>query len=104
MKKYKQLDLWTPISRSSDPGTSHEAEKSINKSGSRNTQCNQILVVVKDKPGLVSGEIADFTGMGMHVTSRRLADLKNRELIFQGKSRTYEGSGRKQVSWWPRGE
>ena len=99
--KYKQLDLWTPASRSSDPSTSHEAEKSINKSGSRNTQCNQIFVVVKDNPGAVSGEVADITGMGMHITSRRLADLKNKGIIFQGQTRTYEKSGRKQVSWWP---
>ena len=102
--KYKQLDLWTPASRSSDPNTSREAEKSINKSGSRSTQCNQILVVVKGNPGAVSGEIADITGMGMHITSRRLADLKNKGIIFQGQPRTYEGSGRKQVSWWPTGE
>lgn len=104
MKKYKQLDLWTPVSRSSNPNTSREAEKSINKSGSRNTQCNQILVVVKDNPGAVSGEIADITGMGMHITSRRLADLKNKGSIFQGQPRTYEKSGRKQVSWWSTGE
>jgi len=90
-----------PVSRPSDPDTSHEAEETINKTGSRITQCNTIFLVLKSSPGKLAGEIADSTGLGMHVTSRRLADLKNRGLIFQGQPRTYFQTGRKQVSWWP---
>jgi len=90
-----------PVSRPSNPDTSHEAEESINKTGSRTTQCSEIFSVLKSNPGKLSGEIADITGLGMHVTSRRLADLKNKGLIFQGQHRVYSHTGRKQVSWWP---
>mgnify|MGYP003151261642 CR=1 FL=1 len=91
MKKYKQLDLWTPVSRSSDPGTSHEAEKSINKDST------------SEKNGLTTGEIGQLVG-NMDGWWKRLSDLKNLGLILQGTPKVWSGTGRKQSTWWPRGE
>ena len=96
------LDDWlSPVSRRDNPMTSFEAEASINMDGSRKTQCRYILDVVMATEGRVAGEIGEATGYGMHITSRRLADLKNVGLIRQGLPRIWEGSGRKQSTWWP---
>ena len=91
---------WSPASRTTDPMTSHEAEAVVTETGSRSTQCDNIYAVIADTPGLVAGEIAEVTSYGMHITSRRLADLKNRGLARQGQPRVWAGSGRKQVTWW----
>ena len=90
-----------PVSRRDNPITSYGAEASINAGGSRQTQCRYILDTVKETEGRVAGEIGEATGYGMHITSRRLADLKNLGLIRQGVPRVWEGSGRRQVTWWP---
>ena len=103
MKKYKQLDLWTPASRSSDPGTSHEAEKSINKDSTRESNARRLLEIVREKNGLTTGEIGQLVG-NMDGWWKRLSDLKNLGLILQGTPRVWSGTGRKQSTWWPRGE
>ena len=91
---------WPPAARTTDPITSREAEASLG--GARQTHCSRILQVVRTQPGLVSGEIAQITGLGMHITSRRLADLKNQDIIGQSGARVWSGSGRRQGQWWPR--
>ena len=92
--------MWPPITRTGDPITSYEAETVVNETGSRRSQCDNIYTVVLENPGRTAGEIAVTTGYGMHITSGRLADLKNRGLARQGQSRVWEGSGRRQVTWW----
>jgi hypothetical protein len=89
-----------PVSRRDNPLTSFEAEASINERGSRQTQSQRILAAVTLAEGQVAGEIGEATGYGMHITSRRLADLKNVGIIRQGQPRFYAGSGRRQVTWW----
>ena len=99
------LDDWlAPVSRRGGPPTSFEAEAAINADGSRQTQCRYILDVVLATEGRVAGEIGEATGYGMHITSRRLADLKNIGLIRQGLPRIWAVSGRRQVTWWPVGD
>ena len=97
----EQQPLWPPVSHRDDPETSQEAEDSINASGSRASHCDQIYSVVEAEPGLTAGQIGVMSGYGMHITSRRLADLKNRGRVRQGQTRVFEGSGRRQVTWWP---
>ena len=97
----EQHQLWPPVSRRENPETSQEAENAINASGSRASHCDQIYSVVEAEPGLTAGQIGVMSGYGMHITSRRLADLKNRGRVRQGQPRIWEGSGRKQVTWWP---
>ena len=93
--------FWPPATHRNDPATSQEAENAINASGSRASHCDQIYSVVEAEPGLTAGQIGVMSGYGMHITSRRLADLKNRGRVRQGQTRVFEGSGRRQVTWWP---
>jgi len=93
--------FWPPASHRNDPETSQEAENAITASGSRASHCDQIYSVVEAEPGLTAGQIGVMSGYGMHITSRRLADLKNRGRVRQGQPRVFEGSGRRQVTWWP---
>jgi len=91
---------WPPISRPTDPLTSHEAEAVITDRGSRRSHCDEIYALVKDNPGLTAGEIGILTE-GMDGYWKRLSDLKNDGLIRQDQPRVWDGSGRKQVTWWP---
>jgi len=95
---------WPPVSRTTDPRTSHEADAVITVDGSRRSQVERLLEYVYQHPGFVAGEIAAETGLGMHIVGRRLADLKNQDRIYQGAARSWTGpnaSGRKQITWWP---
>jgi len=90
------------VSRSTDPQTSHEAEDHINKSGSRSKQVAKFLNAVREHEGATSGELAEAVGLTMYEASKRLADLENAGKIRKGEPRVWEGSGRKQSTWWLR--
>ena len=93
--------VFVPVTRASDPISSFEAEAKIN-TDTRMRQCQTLLKIIQDSGGgLVAGEIGEQTGFGMHITCRRLADLKNQGLARQGEPRVWEGSGRRQATWWP---
>jgi hypothetical protein len=90
-----------PASRLNNPQTSSEAELEMNESGSRETHVRKVLKIVTDQPGLITGEIGELSGLGHMETRKRLSDLKNKELIYQGKSRVWEHTKRNQASWYP---
>ena len=92
---------WTPASHATDPETSHEAEKAINSSGRRLTHSLTVLRLIQLAPGRTTGEIGDSSGLGHMETRKRLSDLKNQGKICMGEPRVWEGSGRKQSTWWP---
>ena len=89
-----------PIWRQDDPETSKISGQQVIEGSSRSTQCKTLYEAVRSSPGLTAGEYADLTGLGMHVTSRRLADLKNQNQIVQGEPQVYSGTGRLQVTWF----
>ena len=91
---------WSPVSRATDPVTSHEAEAVITQTGTRQTHVEIVLRIIIDHPGLVTGVIGEMSGLGQMETRKRLSDLKNRGLARQGQPRVWEGSGRRQVTWW----
>ena len=96
------LDDWlTPVSRRDNPMTSFEAEASINMDGSRATHLRTVLTIVRDMPGLTTGEVGEVSGLGQMETRKRLSDLKNSALARQGSSRVWPQSGRRQSTWWP---
>jgi hypothetical protein len=90
-----------PVSRRDNPVTSFEAEASINSGGSRQTHIHRVLTIVRQSPGLTTGQVGEVSGLGQMETRKRLSDLKNTGLIRQGVPRVWEGSGRRQVTWWP---
>ena len=91
---------WTPVSHTTDPVTSHEAEAVITQTGTRQTHVEIVLRIIIDHPGLVTGVIGEMSGLGQMETRKRLSDLKNRGLARQGQPRIWEGSGRRQGTWW----
>ena len=97
--------FWPPATHRNDPETSQEAENAINASGSRSSQCDHIFVVVKDNPGLTAGAIGVLTEDMIELVGaavwKRLSDLKTQGRVRQGQTRVFEGSGRRQVTWWP---
>jgi hypothetical protein len=101
----EQQLFWPPASHRNDPETSQEAEDSINASGSRASHCDHIFEVVKEHPGLTAGAIGVLTEDMIELVGaavwKRLSDLKNRGRVRQGQTRVFEGSGRRQVTWWP---
>ena len=90
-----------PGARASDPSTSWAAVAVINEDGSRRTQGQIVLSIVRRHPGLTTGEISERFFDGSMRSSKRLADLKNLGLVKHGVPREFKGSGRKQVTWWP---
>jgi len=88
----------SPISRPSDPITSHIAGREITQNGRRITIMKQCLWYVARNPGLTAGEIGEGTGLGHMRVERRLSDLKNKGVLTQGTPRSW--NGRPQVTWW----
>ena len=96
------FDDWlSPASRRDNPVTSFQAEAVINADGSRSTHLWTVLAIVRDKPGLTTGEIGEASGLGQMETRKRLSDLKNAGYARQGSSRVWPQSGRQQSTWWP---
>jgi len=94
-------DGLVPATRRDNPITSFEAEAAINATGSRRTHIGTVLAVVRQTPGLTTGEIGEASGLGQMETRKRLSDLKNHYLARQGASRIWPQSGRHQSTWWP---
>tara|TARA_Y100000310_G_scaffold171370_1_gene171551 strand:+ start:307 stop:648 length:342 start_codon:yes stop_codon:yes gene_type:complete len=95
------LAVFPPASYADDPVTSHEAEAVHTATGVRQTHAGKLLEIVRVRPGLITSELGEVSELGHMETRKRLSDLKNMNLIYQGQARMWQGSGRKQSSWWP---
>ena len=91
--------MTTPISRTTDPGTSHLAAEEVTKSGRRESHVAKVMAVVRKEPGLVAHEIAPRAGLDYIEAVRRLSDAKNRGLALQGAPVKWKN--RPCVTWWP---
>ena len=96
------LDEWlAPVSRRDNPVTSFEAEVAINADGSRQTHIKTVVSIIRNTPGLTTGEIGEASGFGQMETRKRLSDIKNSGVARQGTPRIWPQSGRWQSTWWP---
>jgi hypothetical protein len=95
---------WPPVSHTGDPETSKGAEAATTRSGTRNTHAQHCLRIVRETPGMTTGEIGEMSGLGQAETRRRLSDLKARKQAYMGPPRIWRGSGRPHSTWWPVGE
>jgi len=93
-----------PVSRSGNPSTSFDAEEAITRSGARSTHAALLYRIIRDDPGLTTGEIGELSGLGQMATRKRLSDLKNAMLVYQGRTRMWTRTRRLHVTWWPTGE
>jgi hypothetical protein len=105
-----QIDLFgpeapilPPISRNSDPQTSHAAGRDHTRSGKRGTNCELVETVVRREPGLTYREIhAHIPTIREAVeVQRRCSDLERIGRIVSGEPRTCTRSGRPAQTWWP---
>ena len=91
----EDINWVTPLARTTDPVTSHEAAQAIN--GRRASLKAQCLGCILASPGLTAGEIGEATGLGHQRVWRRISDLKNDGLIEPGPPRMWHG--RRQLTW-----
>ncbi len=91
----------TPVSRSTDPESSHLAEDEINSTSLRSYQQRQVLDAVRRKPGATARELAEQFGLDRYVVSRRLPELEP-AYIQRGNLRGCMVGGRLSMTWWPR--
>lgn len=93
----------TPISRATDPHSSHDAEIHLNKSGVRARQQNIVLKVIEEYPNLTSLELAVKANMCRYMLARRLPELAGVGKLHRGQIRTCNESGRLAQTWLPIG-
>lgn len=89
-----------PRSRSSDPETSHLAEKHMKESGAVNAQCRYALNTVRAMPGKTAREYGD-TSYNEGIFHRRLVELERKGLVRRGEPRKCRISGRQAHTWYP---
>ncbi len=89
-----------PASRTTDPETSHEAERHMNDSGKRASHCQLVARWVELMPGSTAGELGELTGLGHHETQRRLSDLHNRGRVRRGERRQCNINLTQMMTWY----
>lgn len=93
-----------PISRATDPGTSHKAAEAITVSGRRASQVRLCVSTVAAHPGATASEVGSLSGLGHWSATKRLADAYRLGLLNKGAPRLNESTGREQTTWWPLAE
>lgn len=94
----------TARARKTDPGTSHEAAKNVERKGSAKAARLLCLAAVKERPGLTAAEVATACDLERHVPSRRLPELREAGLVENGPARPCTVTGNRSITWWPEGE
>ena len=87
--------------RGTDPATSHEMARTVERDGRAHAQRDICLARVRVRPGLTAAEIASEIGLERHVPSRRLPELRERGLIVNGPARVCNVMGTRSLTWWP---
>lgn len=90
-----------PNARRDGPLSSHLAGEESTLSGSRRSQAEQVMEIVRAAPGNTSAELAEDAFMDRYAVARRLPDLEHEERVHRGESRLCSVSGRLAVTWWP---
>lgn len=88
-------------SRRTDPDTSRLAAESVEDSGRAQAQRDICLAEVKNHPGRTAAEIAAETGLERHAPSRRLPELREMDIVMNGRSRICAVTSRLSMTWFP---
>ncbi|MGB0972282.1 MAG: MarR family transcriptional regulator [Mycobacterium sp.] len=89
-----------PTTRTTDPESSHEADRHMDVSGKRECQQRAVLEAVHAHSGLTSKHLAQRTGLDRHMLARRLPELERANLVRRGPMVSDPGDGRQGVTWW----
>ena len=88
-------------SRSTDPWTSHAAEREITETGQRQKQADYCLEFVSRYPGRTYRELAEISQVpDRNIFSRRLNDLRVKGRAFSPETRKCTISGRSMQVWY----
>ncbi len=93
-----------PISRWTDPESSHRAGQELIESGAHAAQKNAVLALVRAKPDSTSAELADLAEragvpLDRYAVARRLPDLEKDGKVCRSGMRDCRVSGRRAVTW-----
>lgn len=87
--------------RRSDPETSHEAARSMNRTGRAAEQRQAVLMALCANPGSTTAELAAVMGVDRHVPGRRMSELEKQGHARRGETRVCQVNGTKAQEWWP---
>jgi hypothetical protein len=87
--------------RATDPATSFEAARKVERSGAASAQRAKCEEIVNSHPGLTAAEVADVAGFERHVPSRRLPELRAAGKVRNGEQRACKVMGSTAMTWWP---
>lgn len=88
------------LARRTDPDTSRQAIRQLERSGRRRTQDELVLKAVRDRPDRTAAELAEVIGILDHVqTQRCLSRLKNVGVVRMGAKRRSSTNGAMMVTW-----
>ena len=93
-----QLAFDKPRSRSSDPASSKMAAAEMERSGALGKQRQQVLEALRVHGPCTSAELAFRASLDRHAVARRLPELREMGLVFQGPIRNCS-VGRPAVEW-----
>ena len=92
----------TPIARSVDPDTSHQAAHEITADGTRDRQATMMLEACCRWPGRTSRELVSRLGLGdRYIGSRRLPELRDMGMVTKGEPKICGISGKRAATWFP---
>jgi hypothetical protein len=92
------------ISRRGGSVTSFEAEETITRNGTRDTQAQRVLQAVRRWPGRTSAELAELISCypyDRYVVARRLPELEFLGLVKKGPSKKCSITGHRSLTWHP---
>ena len=98
--------LLPPSSHGRGPATEHLAEQQATESGQRQANLDVVMAVVRENPGLTSGEISIRCSGKIDTTElltecrRRLNDALNLGLVEHKNARKCRALGTMQLEWW----
>jgi hypothetical protein len=99
----------SPIARTTDPQTSHQAAAQ-HTLGKRAIRQRQVLNLICRVPGQTSGELARAMhsahpelpiAVAVESPHKRLADLEQKGLVEKGRTRPCRDSGYDRITWYP---
>jgi hypothetical protein len=88
--------LTPPVSRTTDPDTSHAAEAQLDKTG-RQTMQRKLLAVIDKRTSEEATSVAGYSKADG--AWKRVSDLRNAGLIRDSGDRRRGSSGRMQIVW-----
>ena len=88
------------LARNTDPDSSHLVANWLDAEGISFKQCEKVLMALKNFEGTTSAELAKRSKFDRHLVARRLSDLKNKNLVYQGESKKCSVNNRSSVTWW----